>query len=105
MEQKILVLGFMGYSFNDDTTNTLKEGGKVQYLVNNRVNTDTKQGCLPLSCKVSFDLGLNLNQGDYPFVATAIMNLEPDSKGNAITTITSFKDIVSFDLQRVFGKN
>lgn len=101
---KILVLGFIGYSFNDDT-NTLKEGGKVQYLMNNCVNNDTKQGCLPLTNKVSFDLGRTLNEGNYPFVATAVMSAEPDSKGNAIMTITSFKDIVSFDLQRIFGKN
>lgn len=98
MEQKILVLGFQGYDFqNQDGSKQC--GAKLLYLTRCSLNLDLKKGNLPLNSKCDLNYAKNLNSGRYPFVATAFMDTVPDSKGNPSIVIADLHDIkdVSFD--------
>lgn len=101
MEQKILVLGFQGYDFDDKDGNR-QRGAKILYLTDYSLNLDLKKGVLPMNSKADLPYCKTLNDGNYPFVATALLTTVPDSKGNPSVVISSIKDIKSISFHEFF---
>lgn len=100
MEQKVLVLGFFGYDFEKDGSK--QSGAGLRYIANNYTDQELKRGILPANFKCDLSFAMNLNNGCYPFYATAVSVGIPDAKGNMILTVQSFKDIVPLAPGQIF---
>lgn len=100
MEQKILILGFTSYNF-EDNKGVQRKGCKIQYITENPVNEENKKGYLPITQNFDFEEFNKLKTTGLGLY-NAKLSMLPGANGKAILGITSLDFIENIDFESLF---
>lgn len=84
---KIIVLGYSTYSFIDEKTGEVREGGSLWYYF----PSESGSPIIPIKQAIKLDFADRLKNNHFPFSATASVEMRAGSQNKLMLNVTDLK--------------